>query len=144
MRPGFTLVEVLIVLTILGFSAGVTVPPLLDWAAESRQEDGVDEVLRVVRSVREASLREARAAELTIDPVAGRYWITTGDPEEPLAESGSLSLGTAELVATGPRLRLHWDARGRMTGDSILIRTARGLRVLTADPWTGRPFVHVR
>lgn len=144
MRAGFTLVEILIVLAILGLSAGVAVPPLLDWVADGRQTGAVGDVLHLAQSVRGTALREARATELTIDSRTGRYWITAHDPERPLRGSGTLSLGSAELVGTGARLSVRWDARGGANGDSILIRTDAGVRVVGADRWTGRPYVHAR
>lgn len=144
MRSGFTLVEVLIVLAILGLSAGVALPPLLDWASDSRQTGGVGEVLRVVHSVRTTALLEGRATELTVDPTTGKYWITSADSDRPLGAFQQFTLGDAELAATAPRLTLRWDARGGMNGDSILIHTERGMWVVGADRWTGVPYAHAR
>jgi prepilin-type N-terminal cleavage/methylation domain-containing protein len=143
-RAGFTLVEVLIVLAILGLSAGLALPPLLDWAPDSRQTGAVGEVLRIVHSARTTALLEGRAMELTIDPTTGKYWIAPADSDRPLGAPHQLSLGDAELAATAPRLTLRWDARGRMNGDSILVHTERGVRVIGADRWTGVPYARAR
>lgn len=144
MRAGFTLVEVLIVLAILGLSVFLALPPLLDWASDSRQTGAVGEMLRVVHSVRTTSLLEGRTTELTVDPTTGKYWITSADSDRPLGAFQQLSLGDAELAATAPRLTLRWDARGKMNGDSILVHTERGVWVIGADRWTGAPHARAR
>lgn len=143
MKAGFTLVEVLVVLVILGLAAGVAVPPLLD-VASSRESPGVEKLFGLVRSARARAVTRAEPTELIVDPIAGRYWITAErTPESPVA-TGPLAVEPGEIMSTQPRLSLRWDARGRMYGDSILLRTPRGVRVIGADHWTGTPYLHVR
>lgn len=143
-KTGFTLVEVLIVLVILGLSAGLAVPPLLDWADDDRQSGAVGEVLRVARDARMAALRRGVKTRLTIDPASGRYWTTAEEADDPLYRTGRLSLADARIVGTEPRPTVRWDARGRAVGDTIRLQTERGLWIIAADRWTGAPRAHVR
>lgn len=144
MKSGFTLVEVLIVLVILGLSAGLAVPTMLDWTRDGRPSGAVGEVLRVARDARTTSLRRGVGARLTIDPASGRYWITTEGADDPLYRTGQLSLADSHIVGSEPRPSVRWDARGRALGDSIRLQTGRGLWIIAVDQWTGAPHAHAR
>jgi prepilin-type N-terminal cleavage/methylation domain-containing protein len=90
LRPAFTLIEIMVVATVVGVVAAVAVPSLLDLNRAGRARTAVDEFRRVVGVLRD----DARGLQVCLRatlPTAG----ATGGPESPL------SLTVAEVPCPG-------------------------------------------
>jgi prepilin-type N-terminal cleavage/methylation domain-containing protein len=134
---GFTLVEIVVVLAIAGLAAAVAVPALGSvLRADSSPSAPVAELLDKAR--RSAMERERRVT-VVVSPETGRYWVwaDTLNGRTSLA-SGILALGNgATFERTQPRLTVAFDALGAASGDTLVVRTAQGTDLVTADRWTG-------
>ncbi len=139
-KRGFTLVEVLLVLVILGITATVAVPAFGRLTARDEAAESSRELLELLRKVRGTAIDRGVATTLTLDPGTGRYWVSAGskDGREDLA-AGTLSLTTQLTLATrAPRVRWTFAPTGAAYGDSVFVRGPSGLAVVVgADPWTG-------
>ena len=72
-RPGFTLLEVLVVLILLGVGFGLAVPAFV-----TPQDGATDGVQRILSTARRAAVRRAEAITVSIGPT-GDWTIDNGD-----------------------------------------------------------------
>lgn len=148
MRPtGFTLIEVLVVLLVLGVMAGVTVPAL---AALTERKEPAKEFASELRSLliggKRLAIERGVAVVVLLDPKTGRYEIepmgsvsTEAALPEPAME-GTLEIpsGVRFLSTNGP-LRFRFDRLGSASGPVINLRADTGLQVwISVSPWTAR------
>ncbi len=145
-RPpgGFTIVEILVVLAILGLTAAAVVPAL----ARATEEDDVTATARGVERVLLAARTTAleRAARIDVEliplPEAARYWVHKGGA---LLDSGTIVLaGSSRIQSPVPRPRFRFGPTGIVDGDSLLVLGTAGARVLVIDRWTGAIRVDAR
>jgi len=136
MKRGFTLVEILVVLAILGITAAAVVPAL----ARATSEDDVTRAARALEQVaaaaRRTALERARADVVTLVPESGRYWVHLSDGTT--IDSGAIALdqGT-RLRSAVPRPQLRFGPLGTADGDTLLLLGAGGAQALVVDRWTG-------
>jgi prepilin-type N-terminal cleavage/methylation domain-containing protein len=147
MRTGFTLVEVVIVVLILGVLGAVTVPAFRAVTQRDEVTAVADDLATLLRSARLAALERGATVELTIDPSTGRYWSWIGQgtgAREPFV-AGVLDLpdGT-RLEAIGPRVGFTFRSAGPPGGGLVEVVGAGSGAVVDVDPWTGDPRVRVR
>jgi prepilin-type N-terminal cleavage/methylation domain-containing protein len=74
---GFTLIEIVIVLTILAVLAAATVPTFKGMAAERRAREPVSELLRMAKEARQRAMKEHRPYQIAITAqgfTASRYF----------------------------------------------------------------------
>ena len=82
-RPGFTLLEVLVVLILLGVGFGLAVPAFV-----TPQDGATDGVQRILSTARRAAVRRAEAITVSVEP-SGDWTIANGDRATP-PETGTL------------------------------------------------------
>ncbi len=134
-RPGFTLVEVVVVLLILSVSAAVVVPSF------ARPGDAMDLVVdratRLLHDSRRLAVSRATRVRLGLEP-DGRFhaWLLESDSGAALAE-GRLPLPPEISLDSDRTLLLTFDLAGGAVGDSIPLRSGNQVRVLALDRWTG-------
>ena len=134
--PGFTLVEILVVLAILGITAAAVVPAL----ARATEEDDVTRATRDVERIlvagRTAALERAAHVDVTFIPALGKYWTRTRDGNT--LDSGTVALaGTSRLQSFVDRPRFQFGPAGTVDGDSLVVLGSAGARALVIDRWTG-------
>ena len=139
LAAGFTLIEVVVVLVLLGIVAGVTVPALRDWAPQDALSVASDQVVRVLRSARAEALHRGVETRLMIDPDQGGYRLeidSTGAP--PVVHEGRFRLpeGT-QLRGNSVRALYRFTATGMARGDSLWLSSQEGSRLVIVDSWTG-------
>jgi prepilin-type N-terminal cleavage/methylation domain-containing protein len=122
-RSGFTLVELLVVLVVMGLMVGLVAPSIIP-----RQErDERDSLAPVVRFAREAAVRRSETVHLSIDPSgAWRVDATSATGEPPLAT------GRVEHYAGG-RATLIVSPIGTCAPDAA---SARAAQAFDLDPLT--------
>jgi type II secretory pathway pseudopilin PulG len=66
---GFTLIDLLVLATLTGLLALLTVPPLLSWTAHARVEMAASELVGVLRQARAYAIRHSARVAVRFDPV---------------------------------------------------------------------------
>jgi prepilin-type N-terminal cleavage/methylation domain-containing protein len=146
--PGFTLVEVVVVLTILGVVVAVTTPSLARML-----HDGADGVVREIVSVygtaREAAATRGAPASVVLELATGAYLVVI----EPSATAAVDTLRQGRL-RIAPEIRLTgghrgwlvttFDPLGRSRGSPLLVSEGQDVREIATDPWTAAVSVQRR
>lgn len=103
--PGFTLIEIVVVLTILAVLAAATVPTFRGMQAERRAREPVTELLRMAKEARLRAMKERRPYQIVITAqgfTASRYF----DPYLSFAELTTYltTIDAAQQAGTPPEL----------------------------------------
>jgi prepilin-type N-terminal cleavage/methylation domain-containing protein len=143
---GFTLIEVLVVLVILGVMAGVTVPALAGLPEKKEPaEELASELRSLLRGGKRLAIERGVAVVVSLDPETGRYRIapvvsgSTKAASANPAMDGFLEIpsGVRFLSTSGPQ-RFRFDRLGSASGPVITIRADTGFQVrISVSPWTG-------
>jgi prepilin-type N-terminal cleavage/methylation domain-containing protein len=136
---GFTLVEMVVVLALIGILAGVTVPALESLDSRDPAAAAAEPVMGALDAARRTALRDARATTLTIDPRTAQYAITeASDSGRAIVQQGVLALAAGVRLETSePRLRFRFEPGGSVYADSFVVRFAGGASPIVLDPWMG-------
>lgn len=132
MQRGYTLTELLVVLTILGVMAAAAVPALGVWV--DYEPTAAERVAVLFRDSRSSALRMARPVRLILDDATGRWLLMR--PDSVLAE-GTLDLGRAVLFAGHSPVVVAFRPTGGAVGGTVSIRQGDDVTVVRVDPWTG-------
>jgi prepilin-type N-terminal cleavage/methylation domain-containing protein len=138
-RRGFSLLEVVVVLTILGVVAGVTAPALRDAARKDDLKASAGEIVSLVGRTRRTASDYATRATLTIDVESARYWVFIGTTSgERSVAGGTIPLAAgAELIARESRVTFVFDASGKAFATDLAVRLNGTTAPIIVDPWRG-------
>lgn len=131
--PGFTLVEVVVTLAVIGIMVAFAVPALMN-LGPVEEAPGLEPLRTLLLDARHRSERNASDVTVTVVPETGRYRVEERRPGgEPVVEEGSLAL--SQVRSRGPADRFHvvFRAVGMGVGDTLAV----GGRVLRVDPVLG-------
>lgn len=140
-RTGFTLVEMVVVVAILGVVAGVTVPALHDAQARTPLDQTASEIARILARARRTAVERATPATMVVDPANKRYWLRLDDTV--IADALSARPGVT-IDASSPRLAIRFVPTGEAQGDTITVRWNGHVATIGADGWTGDVRVDAR
>ena len=139
---GYTLLELLIVLTLVGTLAAIGLPPLNRWRDEAAAHAARDELIGALAWTRVAATGHG-GATLVLEPAIGRFWTELGDgSRRPTTDLEARYRVSIEAGGTGA-VHLHYDALGigRRTNRTIRIRRGAAEAGVTisaygrARPW---------
>jgi len=78
-HPGFTLIELIMVLVVIAAALAVAAPSLGGWRRGQRLQSAGEEFLSVARHGRALAIANAQVHRLYVDPASGRYWLMAQD-----------------------------------------------------------------
>ncbi len=136
-NAGFTLLELMIVLTIFGVLVAVMTPTLFDMLRAERTRSAVSQFVGAHSLARATAIRYGRVAELHIDVANARFWV-----EVDTSLAGGVmdtvrtvrNVGEGGVVMTSNRSLLCFDGRGLATmvgaceaGSALVVFLVAGL-----------------
>jgi prepilin-type N-terminal cleavage/methylation domain-containing protein len=146
--PGFTLVEVVVVLTVLGVVAAVTTPSLARMLRGGA--DGVArDIVSVYGTAREAAATRGALASVVLELATGAYWVVT-EPSATAAvdtlRQGRLRIAHEIRLTGGHRgwMVTTFDPLGRSRGSPLFVSEGQDVHEIAADPWTAAVSVQRR
>lgn len=143
-RAGFTLVEMLIVIVILGVVAGATAPAIRDLRAADPLQGATSQATTLLGRARRTAMERAVPVRVSLDPETHRYSVRAlpygAAPDSILADSLPLD-DAVRLDARGGRLVLLFAPTGEARGDTLVLRWRGRVAAVSADPWTGESHV---
>lgn len=118
-RPaGLSLVEALVVLSILSIAAAAVIPNLFAWRANMRLQSTINELLGDLHSAKSLAAKHNTAVSVQFEPAESRYQITYVD-----SEGHSVALKRETLP---PELRIDSDHPDYTLDHHRMTFTARG------------------
>jgi len=143
---GFTLMELVLVLTILGVLAGITLPAFTSLGMAKRTE-AAEPMLKLLRDARRLAITRGSVVSVALDPTSRHYRV---DTTSVTGGVGTL-IDTTLVVAPGTTLsadsaRVHFlfMPTGAAIGDTIRLFGKEGQRTIVVDPWEGMPNADTR
>lgn len=148
-RPGFTLIELVVVLAIIGLAASVVAPAFRRLGRDART--AVDAITTAYGAASRAATERGIPVRLVLEMESGQFALTTVPPAG--IASDTVAVGAVPLAADGStRLsggRAGWavvtfDAFGRGRGDRMVITQGEERYDIQVDPWTAAAVVQRR
>jgi len=141
---GFSLVEIVVVLLILGVSAAIVVPSLRAGARDEGVPAAAPEIARLLRAARRAALEQAVPVTVSITPGSRRYMVWA-EQSDTAGDLGQGALPGGEITPAGGRSRFQvvFDRFGTAAPDSLTVRGSEGSAVVGVNRWSGEPYVRV-
>lgn len=139
MSRGFTLVEVLVVLVILGIAAAVVVPALPRIVEEDPLARSAEDVTLLLRRARRTALERGAPVALTVDAESDRYWVEIYDQGEwrPLVADEVVLSPSVSLTAEAGQARFVFRPNGSAQSDPLGVRDGGRGTAIAVDPWLG-------
>jgi len=138
-RAGFTLIEVVVVLVLLGVVAGVTLPAFMRPDAGGPRAEVTSELLRLLESARATALERATTTCLVLDPASGSYRVE-GDSagQAVVVREGRVQLpANVTLMSDRSRVQFRFSSSGVAIAESLVVRGPDGASRVVVDRWTG-------
>lgn len=121
--PGFTLIEMVLVLLLLGVMLTVTLPPFARWRDAAAVHAARDELAAGLAWARVAAYSR-NGATLVLDAAEGRFWtLATGEADTPATDLRARYGVRVEAGSAGTVL-FHYDALGigRLSSRTVRIQ----------------------
>ncbi len=113
---GFTLVEMLIVLTVMGVIVAVAMPSMVTAFRQRATRGAVDRLAMAHSLARATAIRFAQVAELHIDAANTRFWVELDTSGTGIRDTVGLMTDLAgQVTMTSTRSLLCFDSRGLTT-----------------------------
>jgi prepilin-type N-terminal cleavage/methylation domain-containing protein len=125
MRRGYTLIELIVVMALLGVLLAMALPPMLRWRDAAAVRSARDELAAGLAWTRVAAATHGGAA-LVLDPATGRFWTRAHG-----RDAGSVDLAARYGVRLDPGtpdpVVFYYDALGigRLSNRTIRVRRGR-------------------
>ena len=145
-RAGFTLIEMIVVLIVIGVLAGLTAPAMARAISPHAAEGDAMPVAALLRGARREAIERGLYVTVTLDAAGARYRADSAG----VRGTGMLSEGTLELrdgvMLETDSLRVHFTFRpdGSVFGDTLTVRGPWSASRVSIDRWTGAIHVDAR
>lgn len=137
-QPGFTLIEVVVVVAVLALAAAVTVPAIGRGTEALRARAEVAGLSAFLRHARQQAITRREAQEVRIDPEA-HLAVLTGAGQAEVRSSRRLWADLRIEASPPAALTVRFLPQGLSTGATFRIEApGRRVYLITVDPLTGR------
>ena len=115
-KPGFTLIELVMVLVVVAAALAVAAPSLGGWRRGQRLQSAGDEFLAVARHGRALAVANAQVHRLYVDANNGTYWLMAQEGQEFV----NLGTGMGRVFALPEGCSIAMSAAATTTGTGQL------------------------
>jgi prepilin-type N-terminal cleavage/methylation domain-containing protein len=149
-RRGFTIVEMVIVMAIMGMMAAVAVPAFKRWVEEDEMTVATQTIESLFRLARDSAVRSGSNVTVWIDSASSQVWLLSDTDTSTVAPAsvvpGRVDLAPGESIElpstvgmylTKGRARFAFAPSGAVFGDTLELRTGMQSRIIILNPWTG-------
>jgi Tfp pilus assembly protein FimT len=137
---GFSLIEALVVISILALTAAVTIPNLVAWRSGMQFRAAVNELRNDLESARARAVKENARVTVAFDPPAGQYRLSYQDPEAQntiLLKSQTLPAGV-RIASVPPSGSTSFSSRGTAPISKIVLANHQGKTKSISISFIGR------
>jgi prepilin-type N-terminal cleavage/methylation domain-containing protein len=125
---GFSLIETLVVISILALTAIVTIPNMIAWRSGMQFRAAVNELRNDLEFSKTRAVKENAKVTVAFDPAAGQYHMTYQDPESNtiLLKSQTLPAGVRIASGNNTSFSTSFSSRGTADTGTIVLANQQG------------------
>jgi prepilin-type N-terminal cleavage/methylation domain-containing protein len=114
-QAGFTLIEIMIAVAIVGIIAGLALPDFLRWQVESQLREATSEIATQMTLARMAGMNRNRSVDFTVQNSGGAVHFSAVDPSSGAAVINDKSFPTQVASVIGSPVVVSFSSRGTRT-----------------------------
>lgn len=124
-NSGYTLIEVLTVISIIAIVAGIVLPNVVAWLPKYRLSSGAEEIQSTLQLARLSAIKQNTNATVTFNTVNHTFLAST---DNQTIKSGQMPAGIVIDSVTSPASTVEFDSRGLANGSSgnIQVKNNKG------------------
>ena len=121
---GYTMIEMLIVVVIMGILMAISLPSYLQWRQNAEYRDAAQNILSILRNAKGRSIAANRQYLVTFEPVNSRYGMQQGNRQEstvwtdpaiqPITDWTVLNQDV-RVGPAGPSIIVEWNPNGTVS-----------------------------
>ena len=124
-NEGYTLIEIMTVLAIIGILAGIIIPNVIGWLPNYRLRSGAEEIQSTLQLARLGAIKQNTSSTVTFDTANHTFLATVSGQT---IKRGEMPAGVLIDSITSPSSQIQFDSRG-MANEStglILVKNIQG------------------
>jgi type IV fimbrial biogenesis protein FimT len=123
-NSGYTLIEVLTVISIIAIVAGIVLPNVVAWLPKYRLSSGAEEIQSTLQLARLSAIKQNKNATVTFSITTHTFLASVDDQT---IKYGKMPAGIVIDSVTTPASKVEFNSRGLATdGGDILVKNKRG------------------
>jgi type II secretion system protein H len=146
---GFTLIEVVVVLVIMGITMAAVVPAFANHSMTSAKESGETAITHLLATCRATAIEKGSSVRLILDPAHARYWVwerksasVNAFSIDVLVRDDTIPLPSGTTLLPNPRrptprAYFQFALDGSARGDTIAVQRNGQTTTFAINTWTG-------